>query len=53
MKTGGTLQILAAGCVTIGIATAVLLPGRQTIGVTRSGGNAISHVASTVITGRD
>lgn len=49
----GTGQILVAGLVTIGLATALLSPGRQTIGVTRAGGNAVQGVLSTAITGKN
>jgi len=34
------LTILVAGLVGIGMATAVLAPGRQTIGVTKAAGSA-------------
>lgn len=35
-----TFQILVAGLVGIGLATAVLAPGRQTVGATKAAGTA-------------
>lgn len=47
-----TLQIFVTGVVSIGIATAIFLPGRQTIGVINAGGKATSGVLGTAITGK-
>lgn len=49
---GKTAQIFVAGVVSIGIATAVLLPGRQTVGVVKAAGTATSGVLGTAITGK-
>lgn len=49
----GVGTIIAAGLVTIGLATAVFLPGRQTIGVVKAGGNAGQGLLSTAITGKN
>lgn len=48
----GSAQILVAGIVTIGLATAVLLPGRQTIGTIKATGNAGSNLLGTAIKGK-
>lgn len=50
MKIG---EIIASGIVTIGIITAVVLPGRNTVGVIRAGGNAGQGLFSTAITGKN
>jgi hypothetical protein len=47
-----TLTIIAAGAVSIGIITAMTLPGRQTAGVISSGGKAVQGVFGTVISGK-
>lgn len=47
-KTG---QIFVAGLITIGILTAMFLPGRQTASVIKSSGDAGSNLLSTAIKG--
>lgn len=42
---------LVAGAVAIGMATAILLPGRQTVGAITAGGNAASGFLGTAIKG--
>lgn len=49
---GRTGSILAVGLVTIGLATALTLPGRQTAQAATGFGNAGAHLFSTVITGK-
>lgn len=46
------VKAFVVGVVTIGIATAVLLPGRQTIGVITAGGTAASNLLRTSIAGK-
>lgn len=48
---GDTAKLFAAGLVTIGIATAVLLPGRQTVATIGAVGNAGSGLLGTAIKG--
>lgn len=48
---GDTAKTLVAGGVAIGMATAVLLPGRPTIGVVKSVGDAASGYLGTAIKG--
>lgn len=48
---GDTAKTLVAGGVAIGMATAVLLPGRPTIGVIKSIGDAGSGYLGTAIKG--
>lgn len=45
------LKLLIAGGVAIGLATAILSPGRQTIGAINSAGNAASGFLGTAIKG--
>lgn len=45
------LKSLVAGGVMIGMATAVLLPGRPTIGVVKATGDAASQYLGTAIKG--
>lgn len=45
------LKLLIAGGVAIGLATAVLSPGRQTIGAINSAGTAASGFLGTAIKG--
>lgn len=54
MKMGGKgiAETFVGGVITIGILTAVFLPGRQTIGVLKAGGSATTNVLGTAITGR-
>jgi hypothetical protein len=49
---GKTVQIFVAGIITIGIATALLLPGRPTAQVIGASGNAASNLLGTAITGK-
>lgn len=49
---GKNLTILISGLVTAGIITTLVLPGRNTAAVAASGGNAISNVFGTVISGK-
>lgn len=46
-----TATMFVGGVVTIGIITALVLPGRQTIGVFKAGGQATSGVLGTAIKG--
>jgi len=46
-----TVQTFVAGLVTIGLATAVLLPGRKTIGTIHATGSAGSNLLGTAIKG--
>lgn len=45
-------QIFIAGLVTIGVATAIFLPGRQTASVVKATGQAGSGLLGTAITGK-
>ena len=47
-----TLQTFVAGLVAIGLATAVLLPGRQTPQVLKAAGGVLSGSLKTAITGK-
>jgi len=47
-----TLDIFVAGIITIGIATALVLPGRNTAQVATAAGNASSKLLGTAITGK-
>lgn len=49
---GGVLKTLIAGGVMIGMATAILLPGRPTVDVIKAGGNAAQGFLGTAITGK-
>lgn len=49
MSRGFTIAI--AGLMTIGMITAVTLPGRQTVGVIKASGNASSKLLGTAIKG--
>jgi hypothetical protein len=51
MKAGQVVQIFVAGIVTIGIVTALTLPGRQTVGVISATGSAGSGLLGTAIKG--
>lgn len=46
------VTIFVAGVVTIGIVTALVLPGRNTANVIRSSGTAASGLLGTAISGR-
>lgn len=48
----GTLQTFVAGLVAIGMATAVLLPGRQTPAVIKAAGGLLSGSLKTAISGK-
>jgi hypothetical protein len=48
---GKNIQILLAGVVTIGIITALVLPGRNTVGGITAAGNAGSNLLGTAIKG--
>jgi hypothetical protein len=45
-------KALVTGAVTIGIITALTLPGRQTIGLTKAGFSGASGLLGTAISGR-
>lgn len=49
---GKTAEILIAGVVTIGIITALVLPGRNTANVIGSAGKAGQGLLGTAITGK-
>lgn len=49
---GKSAEILIAGVVTIGIITALVLPGRNTANVIKSAGNAGQGLLGTAITGK-
>lgn len=49
MKIG---ELLVGGAVTIGIITALMLPGRQTAGVTKAGFQGAQGLLGTAITGK-
>ncbi len=51
MNAGKVAQIFIAGIVTIGVITALTLPGRQTVGVVKAGGDAGSNLLGTAIRG--
>lgn len=46
------LKTFIAGVVAIGMATAVLLPGRQTIGAINAGTNLLKGTLGTAISGK-
>jgi hypothetical protein len=48
----GTVQTLVAGLVAIGMATAVLLPGRQTPQVIKAASGLLSGSLKTAISGK-
>lgn len=50
--TGGAVKTFVAGVVAIGMATAVLSNGRQTIGVVKAVGDAGSGFLGTAISGK-
>jgi hypothetical protein len=47
----GTLQTFVAGLVAIGMLTAILLPGRQTVPVLKAAGGVLSGSLGTAIKG--
>jgi hypothetical protein len=49
---GRNVSILVAGVVTIGIITALVLPGRNTATAVKAGGDAGSHLLGTAISGK-
>lgn len=49
---GKGITIFVAGVITIGIVTAMVLPGRQTAQVISAGGKATQGVLGTAITGK-
>jgi hypothetical protein len=49
---GRNISILIAGVVTIGIITALVLPGRDTAGAAKAAGDASSHLLGTAISGK-
>jgi len=51
MRAGQIGQIFVAGIVTIGVITALTLPGRQTVGVVKAGGDAGANLLGTAIRG--
>lgn len=46
------VQIFVAGVITIGIITALVLPGRSTVSVIGAGGTATSGLLRTAIAGK-
>jgi len=50
---GNVLEMFVGGVITIGIITALVQSGRNTVGVIRSAGNAGQGLLSTAITGRN
>ena len=48
---GRSAQIFFAGLITIGVITALTLPGRQSVGVIKATGNAGSGLLGTAIKG--
>lgn len=52
MRSGGTFQLFVGGIVTIGIITAVALPGRQSANVVKSIGSAGQGLLGTAIQGK-
>lgn len=51
MTGSKTLDIFVAGLVTIGLVTALVLPGRQTASVIKASGNAGSGLLNSAIKG--
>jgi hypothetical protein len=51
MRAGQVLQIFVAGIISIGIITALTLPGRQSVGVIKATGQAGSGLLGTAIKG--
>lgn len=49
---GKTMTIFAGGIVTIGVITALFMPGRQTVAGIKAGGNAASGLLGTAIRGK-
>lgn len=49
--SGKAATLLISGVVSIGILTAVLAPGRQTVQATKAGGQAVSGILGTAING--
>jgi hypothetical protein len=47
----GVLQTLVGGAITIGVITALLLPGRPTVALVKAGGTAASGFLGTAIKG--
>lgn len=52
MDFGRTVQIFVAGVVTIGLVTALTLPGRKTVELTQAGGKASQGLLATSISGK-
>lgn len=48
---GRNVQIFVAGVITIGVITALTLPGRNTVGVIKATGGASSGLLGTAIKG--
>lgn len=48
---GDTVKVLVTGVITIGIITALFLPGRQTVGGIKAAGQAASGLVGTAIKG--
>jgi hypothetical protein len=45
------LKLFTQGIITIGIVTALFMPGRQTVSAIKAGGTAVSGVLKTAIRG--
>lgn len=52
MGKGGAVDVFVAGLITIGIITALVLPGRNTASVIKSTGQAGSGLLGTAISGK-
>lgn len=48
---GDTVKVLVTGVITIGIVTALFLPGRQTVAGIKAAGGAASGLVGTAIKG--
>lgn len=46
------VSLLVGGIVTIGIITALVLPGRNTVGLTKAAGSATQGLLGTAISGK-
>lgn len=45
------LKLFVSGVITIGVITALFMPGRQTVAGIKAGGSAVSNVLGTAIKG--
>lgn len=53
MRSGGAVQLFVGGLVTIGIITAIVLPGRNSASVAQAVGKAGSGLLGTAISGKN